>query len=139
MYNLSQYARSGISYQTFLNQSFVTPSSLAIVLCSTVPTVNSYTELGAGAVAGGYTRQQYNANAGNWNYAYPASGICFNNNTITFAKATTDWGWCSGLVITDNSNYSSGNMWFYGPVTPVELGVNSQVIISPSALSVQYS
>ena len=37
------------------------------------------------------------------------SGLVKNTRQIVFGTALVDWGWVSGVLISDTSNYASGN------------------------------
>ncbi len=44
---------------------------------------------------------------------YEGNGFIRNANQIVFDTALTDWGWVSGVVLTDTTQYGSGNMLMY--------------------------
>ena len=44
---------------------------------------------------------------------YEGNGFIKNANQIIFDTAFTDWGWVSGVVVMDTTQYGSGNMLMY--------------------------
>lgn len=138
---LAQAYQSGLMYATFNKQNYPTATGLAIVLLSQPPTANSFVEV---PNAGAYARIAVPQTASEWSYPYGiGSGIVFNNNQKSFAIATAPWGYVSGIAIADCVGYGggitgSGSILFYGTVpTPKDVGINDQIIISTSGLSVR--
>lgn len=46
-----------------------------------------------------------------------ASGIIRNSGQIVFNTALTDWGWVSGIAITDHATVGSGNLLMHAALT----------------------
>jgi len=46
-----------------------------------------------------------------------ASGIIRNDGQIVFNTALTDWGWVSGIAITDHSTVGAGNLLMHAALT----------------------
>lgn len=138
--NMAAYLSSGIMMAIFKSPGSITPATLAFALTSTPPTVNSYTEI---TNANAYARQSLpsGSTGQNWSFAYPNSGMVFNNPVVTFPVCTTaDWGWVSGCVLMDSASYGAGNMLFYTTLTtPKYIGVNDQFYIPASGSSSRVS
>jgi len=121
---LSDYLESGLLHHVFMGTSFPKPAEISIALCSGVPvdsdTGETIPELpseinGSGT---GYSRISLGDPATNgdtsWIYSQQdhdfGSGIIKNSGTILFETALLDWGFVSGIAITDDSQYGSGNL-----------------------------
>ena len=136
---LSDYLESGLLHHVFRVQSFPKPAIICIALTSGVPldshTGSTIPEMASG-LADGITSTNYcrvelgdPAEQGNdrWSYSTEshaaggepefASGIIRNSGQIVFATALTDWGWVSGIAITDHSTYGSGNLSMHAELT----------------------
>lgn len=121
---LSDYLESGLLNHVFRNESFPKPSAIAIALTSGVPvdsdTGSTIPELPSGINGSGtgYARILLDRTdvSGNDYWSFSASdlsagsGLIKNAANRVFNTALLDWGWISGIVITDNADYGSGNM-----------------------------
>jgi hypothetical protein len=121
---LSDYLESGLLNHVFRNESFPKPSSVAIALTSGVPvdsdTGSTIPELPSGVDGSstGYARILLDRTdvSGNdyWSFSNSdfsaSSGLIKNAANRVFDTALLDWGWISGIAITDNGAYGSGNL-----------------------------
>jgi hypothetical protein len=121
---LSDYLESGLLHHIFMGSSFPKPSKIAIALCSGVPVDSDTGETipeipsGINGSGTGYSRIEIGDPAVNgdtsWIYSQQdhdyGSGVIKNSGSIVFEKALIDWGWVSGIAITDSSDYGSGNL-----------------------------
>lgn len=120
---MSNYLESGLI--NFLlrgnTNNFARPLSLYLALCSNVPddtstgntlpelpNTGSYARLSIGVPANGTWTEITQTGAG--------SGLTQNVSAFTFAQATADWGYASGVAICDSGVYGAGNVWFWGPL-----------------------
>jgi hypothetical protein len=111
----SDYLENKILDHCLGKTSFTMPSTVAIALCTTLPTDAS---TGATIVevtnANSYVRKTVAGT--DWNAA--ASGSSSNVNAITFATATgAGWGTIVGFAIVDNATFGAGNVLFWGSLT----------------------
>ena len=136
---LSDYLESGLLHHVFRVQSFPKPANICIALTSGVPldshTGSTIPEMASG-LADGITSTNYSrvvlgdpAEQGNdqWSYSIEdnaaavspefASGIISNSGQIVFNTALTDWGWISGIAITDHITVGSGNLLMHATLT----------------------
>ena len=121
---LSDYLESGLLNHVFRNQSFPKPSSIAIALTSGIPqdsdTGVTIPELPSGINGSGtgYARILLDRTdvSGNdyWSFSSSdlsaGSGLIKNAANRVFNTALLDWGWISGIAVTDNGDYGSGNL-----------------------------
>ena len=123
---LSDYLESGLLHHVFRVQSFPKPANICIALTSGVPldshTGSTIPEMASG-LADGITSTNYSrVDLGNpagyghilWSYSTEdhdaGSGVIRNSGQIVFATALTDWGWVSGIAITDHKDVGAGNL-----------------------------
>lgn len=128
MPSLSSYSQSGIINSILRNGSFPKPATLALALCSSVPT---FTQNGATIPelpnAGGYARYTIGVPA---DIHFVISGTANNgtvaNNTsgIQFPQCASTWGWVSGVGLLDSSTYGAGALLGYAQL-PVPKYVTS--------------
>ena len=121
---LSDYLESGLLNHVFRNESFPKPSSIAIALTSGIPqdsdTGATIPELPSGINGSGtgYARILLDRTdvSGNdyWSFSTSdfsaGSGLIKNAANRVFNTALLDWGWISGIAITDNGDHGSGNL-----------------------------
>lgn len=121
---LSDYLESGLLHHMFRGQTFPKPSTIAIALTSGVPqdfhTGSTIPELPSGVNGSltGYSRIDLGspADSGNSWWLYKSddhaagSGVIKNSVSFVFDTALQDWGWVSGIAITDSPVYGSGNL-----------------------------
>jgi len=121
---LSDYLESGLLNHVFRNESFPKPSSIAIALTSGIPqdsdTGVTIPELPSGINGSGtgYARILLDRTdvSGNdyWSFSSSdlsaGSGLIKNAANRVFNTALLDWGWISGIAVTDNGNHGSGNL-----------------------------
>jgi hypothetical protein len=121
---LSDYLESGLLNHVFRNGSFPKPSAIAIALTSgvikdsdtgvTIPEIAS----GINGSGTGYARILLDRTdvSGNdyWSFSSDnisaGSGLIKNAANRVFNTALLDWGWISGIAITDHGDYGSGNL-----------------------------
>jgi len=130
---LSDYLESGLLHHVFRGQSFPKPANICVALTSGVPldshTGSTIPEMASG-LADGITSTNYSrvelgnpAEQGNAQWSYSTedhaagSGIIRNMGQIVFATALTDWGWVSGIAITDHATVGSGNLLMHAELT----------------------
>jgi hypothetical protein len=121
---LSDYLESGLLNHVFRNGSFPKPSAIAIALTSGVikdsDTGNTIPEIASGVngLGTGYARILLDRTdvSGNdyWSFSSDnisaGSGLIKNAANRVFNTALLDWGWISGIAITDHGDYGSGNL-----------------------------
>jgi hypothetical protein len=121
---LSDYLESGLINHVFRNESFPKPSSIAIALTSGIPldshTGSTITELPSviNGTGTGYARVLLDLTneSGNNYWSHSSSDIAAGSGLITnaanrvFNTALLDWGWISGIAITDHGDHGSGNL-----------------------------
>jgi len=121
---LSDYLESGLLNHVFRNESFPKPSAIAIALTSGVikesDTGNTIPEIASGVngFGTGYARILLDRTevSGNdyWSFSSDdldaGSGIIKNGANRVFNTALLDWGYISGIAITDHGDYGSGNL-----------------------------
>ena len=121
---LSDYLESGLLNHVFRNESFPKPSAIAIALTSGVPadshTGSTIPEIPSGINGSGtgYARilLDLTNESGNDYWSFSAdnlsagSGLIKNAANRVFDTALLDWGWISGIAITDHGDYGSGNL-----------------------------
>ncbi len=128
---LSDYLESGLLHHVFKGEVFIKPSEIAIALCSGVPvdsnTGETIPELPSGINGSGtgYTRISLGdpSTQGNAKWIFEqeggdyGSGVVKNSGSIVFEKALLDWGFVSGIAITDDSQFGSGNLLMHSELT----------------------
>jgi hypothetical protein len=128
---LSDYLESGLLHHIFKGQVFLKPDEIAIALCSGVPvdadTGETIPELPSGINGSGtgYARISLGdpSTQGNTTWIYEqqdhdyGSGLIKNSGSIVFEKALIDWGFVSGIAITDDSQYGSGNLLMHSELS----------------------
>lgn len=128
---LSDYLESGLLHHVFKGQVFVKPDEIAVALCSGVPidsdTGGTIPELPSGINGSGtgYSRISLGdpSTAGRTAWIFEqesgdyGSGVIKNSGSIVFEKALLDWGFVSGIAITDHSGYGSGNLLMHSQLT----------------------
>lgn len=131
---LSDYLESGLLHHVFLGQSYSLPTNISIGLTSsssgvdinydsyvgsTIPEIPS----GINGSGTGYQRVSLGNPAsppgeGAWfQFVAGGSGLVKNKRQIVFETALLDWGWVSGVIITDTSNHASGNVLMHSPLS----------------------
>lgn len=160
---LSDYLESGLLNYVFRGTSFPKPTGMAIALCSGVPSesgngLNFETggwlpELPSGINGSGtgYSR----INIGNpvllgddaWNFDVStldngSSGVfsvIWNSGSLTFDTALLDWGWVSGIAITDHPDYGSGNLLMVAALNnPRIVYMGDNLKFDPEALQISF-
>ena len=127
---LSDYMESGLLHYVFKGQAFPQPASICIALTSGVPldseTGTTILELPTGVDgATNYNRVDLGnpVSVGNTKWSYrdedhaAGSGMIRNSGQIIFNTALTDWGWVSGIAITDNPTVGEGNLLMHAQLT----------------------
>lgn len=114
MANASDYLEGQIYNHIFRGDTFTKPSNIYIGLTSDVPLDDgSYTEV---PNANGYARYANASGDATWS-AINVQGSGTNNIDFTFATATGDWGYASGVIFTDSATHSAGNVLMHGTLT----------------------
>ena len=117
-------SRSHWLHHLFLGSSFSKPANISIALCSGVPkdsdTGATIPEVPSGInnQLTGYARIDLGDPStdgdDNWLYSLAnnavGSGVLSNKVNFVFDKALLDWGWVSGIAITDSPDYKTGNL-----------------------------
>lgn len=137
----SNYAAIALLDWLFRAQAFTAPSTYVGFTTATVSdsdTGSSITEVSGGS----YARVQVNANGGavpDWDAAVSGDpSFVDNNDAITFAQATADWGTVTSLVICDAATL--GNLlWYDNDVTDKAVNNGDTASIAAGALDVQMS
>lgn len=148
MGHASDYLESGILFSIFKGAPFINIPEIAIALL-TSPANDSDTGVTIAdkepPSSAGYQRQRVTIGAG-WTFTPNApeggniSGLMSNAGTITFGPAVgSDWGWISGIAITDSGVRGSGNLLYHGvAAVPKYVGVDDTLSFSPGNLDVFY-
>lgn len=136
MANFSNYYESGVLNYLFRTNTnnFVRPPALAVALCANIPAkTQTGTTIPEVANANGYARvflgAPLNALFTECDTTNPAaSGNISNVSAITFpAAAGGDWGWVSGVAITDSGVYGAGHLICWAALaTPREIKSTDQ-------------
>lgn len=120
MANASDYLEQQIFNHIFRTDTFSKPSTIAIGLCPSPPSDSGYTEV---ADANGYARIPNVSGDALWS-AHGTAGPGSNATELSFDTATGDWGWVSGVIITDSNTHSGGNLLLHGALTTPKLVQN---------------
>jgi len=113
MASLSDYAENKILDHVLGKTSFTMPSTVALALCTTVPTDASTGATIVEATYTGYARKVIAASDLN----AAASGQTTNGTAITFAACTGGTSTIVGFAILDNSTIGAGNVLLWGTCT----------------------
>jgi len=109
---MSDYLEEKLINHVLRNTAFVTPGTSVYV--GLIQFYESHI-LEAGTLTqevsgGSYARQQHSA----WDDPSGA-GATENTGVITFPTATADWGWISGVIVSDAA--TAGNVLLHGALT----------------------
>lgn len=131
---MSDYLEAQQLNHIFRSSSFTKPTTLAICLSSGIPddtmTGSNFMEF---QNAGGYARQTLNPSDSNWTLD---NNVIYNLVEIDFPVSTQNQGFCSGIVICDNSTYGAGNVLYYGKASPGQfVYVGNQFVVPVSGIS----
>jgi len=160
---LSDYLESGLLHHVFRGSSFPKPTGLAIALCSGVPVESGNAknfetggwlqELPSGVnnVDTGYRRinigdpNSLGDDSWNFNVATLDAGesgvnsVIWNSGSLTFDTALQDWGWVSGIAITDHPDYGSGNLLMVAALNnPRIVYMGDNLKFDPEALQISF-
>ncbi len=144
MANISDYLESGLLNYLFRanTNNFTRPLEIAVALCGNTPQDsqdgNTIPEL---PNANGYARANLGAPTnsifGEIIQSAGGSGYIRNSTTITFGPATGNWGWVSGIAITDSGVFGAGRVLYHGILpTPREILVNDTLSFSAGNLEI---
>lgn len=138
MANMSDWLERNLASHIFGTGTFTKPGTLAIALCSGVPTDAmtgaTIPELPNG---NGYTRKTLDPSAANWLDPIGAGGLCENLVAVTWDAATASWGWVSGVAIVDSATYGQGNVLIHGALTtPKNIDVDDQFRFPSGSLDI---
>lgn len=127
MANFSNYSESGIIQHLFRTNTFAKPLHLAVALTRIPPTdADTGTSIDEVPNSNGYARVNLGAPADalftDISQDALGSGTISNLSAITFPQCTGgDWGWVSGVVITNSGVWGSGMNIVHGLLTPAKL------------------
>lgn len=113
--SLSDYAELKFLEHVVGKTSFTMPATVAVALCTTLPTdASTGATIAEVTNANSYARK---TTAGtDWNSA--AAGAISNVNAITFVTATgAGWGSIVGFAVCDSATWGAGNVLFWGSIT----------------------
>jgi len=114
MANATDYLEQAIYNHIFRDATFAKPATICVGLTLDTPTDDgSYTEV---ADANGYARYPNASGNAIWD-VMGVEGSGANTSDLTFTTATGDWGTVSGVIITDASTHSGGNVLLHGTLT----------------------
>lgn len=144
---LSDYLESGLLNHVFRGGTFDKPTTIAIALTSGVPLdsntgkgilyggtlpeiasgvdFNGLPTVGVDSSGTGYNRVTIGSPASQgdnkWSHTIndiaTGSGFIRNSGNIIFNTALTDWGWVSGVAITDHGTVGSGNLLMHAQLS----------------------
>ncbi len=141
MANMSDWLEARLASHIFGSGTFSKPPTLAVALCSGVPT-----DAKTGATipelpnTGGYVRKTLNPSATNWLDPVAVDGICSNLQAVLFDQAASDWGWVSGVALIDNATYGAGNVLIWGQLTvPKLIGAGDQFQFASGTLATTFA
>jgi len=124
----SDYLAEWLVKHVFDVDSFTAPATVYVGL----------TDFGGTELSGGaYARQSVPTGIVEWEWD---GNWIVNKNTITFPKATGDWGEVTGGLVADS--LSGSNILYKASdalVVPKTIGVDDQLVIEPGGLKVQES
>ena len=131
---MSDYLERQLASHIFGSGTYTKPPALAVALTSNVAVDSDTGSLSVGAEianSNAYARQAVVQGFLNFKDPIGTDGIETNMTTITFPKATGNWGWCSGVCILDSATYGAGNLLCYAALTtPKLISTNDQFIMS---------
>jgi hypothetical protein len=116
----SQYAETALLAHSVGKTSFTMPT-VAVALCTTVPTSASTGSTIAEATYTGYARL---ATSGDW--GAPTAGTpstIFNSSALTFAACTGSTSTIIGFAGCDSATTGAGNMLWWGSCTSTVISV----------------
>lgn len=134
----SDYLESGVLSHLFRTDTLPKPGAIGVALCGTAPadsdTVLTGKEL---ANAGAYARQVTGPSDATWSFTFTnGSGSVTNVATITFPVATADWGWISGVALTNSGVYGAGAYLVGGSLAvPKLIGNGDQFKLNPGDIT----
>lgn len=114
MTSTSDYLEQQIFNHIFRSDTFSKPTTIAIGLCPSPPSDAGYTELTNSGNS--YARIPNASGNGVWG-THGTGGPGSNSVELSFPTATADWGWISGVIITDSNTYNAGNLLLHGALT----------------------
>ena len=132
---MSDYLENKLVDQIFRGQAFSFPATLYVALLTATP---SDTGGGTEVTGGSYGRQSITGSLANWAGTQSAgsttassgtSGTTSNNNVVTFATPSANWGTVTHFAIYDAS--TSGALLFWGPLS------SSKAVFTGDAVSIQ--
>lgn len=123
------YLERKIYDHIFRGQPFSLPSMIAIGLTNSVPIDSgAYLEV---ANANNYARYPNASGAAIWSNMDLVAGSGTNLQAFTFNEATGNWGTVSGVVITDSTTHSGGNMLLWGALNTPTVITSGNVFSIP--------
>jgi hypothetical protein len=138
---LTNYLENKLLNYIFRGISYSPPSTLYIGLNQSFDSGSLKSGIVDEPSVGGYSRQSYASNSGNWiapYYSGIVSAVTYNNAQIQFPVATTDIGNISGIFIADDP--ASGNILFFGQLSsPRYVRNGDQFVFSSGSLKVSAS
>lgn len=132
MANFSDYLRNALEDHVFRTSSYSKPGTIAIALCSGVPTSsNTGANLPELPNANGYTRWVLGAPADNV-WIRTAAGVMNNGSGIAWPAASAQWGWVSGIAFLDSATIGAGNVLMQGALSVAKFITQNDVFTIPS-------
>ena len=140
MSQMSNFMESGLINRFFRGNTnnFDAPANWFLALCSGIPDDNSNgTNLPEIPNAGGYVRYnvgpKLNATWSEIVQTGAGSGLTQNVGAFTFAQASADWGYVSGVALVDSGTYGTGNLWMWAPIAVPRVVLNTDTFSYPAA------
>ena len=137
---LSNYAESGLINHILRGIAYTAPSTVYVGLVKGFNSGNLESGIVDEPAVGGYARQAYVSNTGNWITPYTSGSATVTHNTISieFPTATASIGDISGVFISDAS--SGGNVLFYGQLASARnVREGDQFVFSSGALKISFN
>lgn len=114
---MSDYLESGLIGHMFRDVSFTKPSEIWVGLVGNYNSGALESGVFTQELSGGsYIRQSGGPGTSYWKEPSSTNGATSNEQAFTFPTATSDWGYVSGLFISDGSGVSD-NILFYGQLS----------------------
>jgi len=114
---MSDYVESGLIGHIFRSVSFPQPSELWVGLVGAYNSGSLESGSFSDELSGGsYVRISGGPGASYWKEPSAGNGLTSNEQAFGFPTATSDWGYVSGVFITDGSGIAN-NILFYGQLT----------------------
>ena len=141
MSDMNNYLEEELGDYLLRGQALSVPTNLYVALCSGVPN-DSHTGTNLPELVGGngYERKPIVRTTNEWsNSTQITESGTFHNITAVAWTASANFGWISGIAITDNLGTGSGNIWFQKALTtPKEIGNGDTFTLASGAIVVRF-